>query len=310
VDEEPVLFEQWQRAVALDHAMSGLAGQTPPSPEETLNRLINQRLVLRAAENAGLPKASNAQAEAWLQGFLMSLNQDEAALEQSLVRVGLTRADLVGDLVPHLLDVQRALETLPPDGDREAWVAGLAGEAKVVLLESVPVAELVEPLSPTADENLLASPPPGQARPGARVGEPAPDFNLKTTDGATVQLSDLRGQPVVLNFWAPWCAPCREELPILESIEGDDLVVLGLAVRESRDQVVAFAADLGLELTLLLDLEGQASDDYQVRGLPTTIFVDREGVTVARHVGPLDQQTLDEFLTLLRSKSPPTTPTP
>lgn len=314
VDDEPIYADEWERAVALDRAMSGFVGQLEPSPEETLNRLINQRLVLRAAEKAGLPKANEAQAEAWLTNFLASLNLEEEALERSLTAVGLTRSDLVEDLVPRLLEVQQALETLP-DGAAEAWVADLRRQARVVVLESVAPPEPLDLPASTVGPASATSPSPDQPTPttirltaGPRVGELAPDISLTATDGTTVRLSDLRGQPVVLNFWAPWCPPCREELPMLETVSTDDLVVLGIAVREPPDKVIAFATDLGLELTLLLDEKGQTSDVYQVRGLPTSLFVNGEGMIIARHVGPLDQETLDSYLALLLATAPAPNP--
>jgi thiol-disulfide isomerase/thioredoxin len=317
VDDEPIHLDEWQRTVALDRAMSELVGQLPPDPEETLDRLINQRLISHAAEQAGLLTADEADAEAWLVSFLEQAKLEETALEKSLNVVGLTRADLVGELVPRLMDVERALEALPPDGDSEAWVADLRGQARVVMFESVSTFEVAGLPAPTAAAML--TPPLSPDQPvtslnslpnGSSVGELAPNFTLTSTDGSMVALLDYRGQPVVLNFWAPWCAPCREALPMLDATGNDDLVVLGIAVRESPDQVSAFAAELGLALPLLIDQNGQVSDAYRVRGLPTTIFADRGGIIVARHVGPLDQETLADYLTLLLDLSPSPTRVP
>jgi cytochrome c biogenesis protein CcmG/thiol:disulfide interchange protein DsbE len=312
VDDEPVYTEEWRRAVALDQVMSGLVGQTPPSTEETLSRLINERLVLRAADRAGLPKADQAQAETWLAGFLANLNLDDAALEASLGRVDLTRADLVGEILPRLLRVQLAIETLAPDGDEEAWVADLRRDVKVVLLESVSAA--VPPTLPTPTPATQSSDPPtsvpAQISAGPQAGDRAPDFSLGTIDGATVHLADLDDQPVILNFWATWCPPCREELPMLEAIGDDEVIVLAIAAREQPEKVAAFAADVELDLPMLLDQEGQVSEVYQVRGLPTSLFVDRHGVVAARHIGPLDQAALDGYLDLLMAAAPSPTPEP
>ncbi len=317
VDDEPIHLDEWRRTVALDRAMSELVGQLPPDPEETLDRLINQRLILRAAEQAGLPTADEADAEAWVVSFLEKAKLEETALEKSLNAVGLTRDDLVGGLVPRLMDVERALEALPPDGDSAAWVADLRGQARVVVFESVSafeVAGLPVPTAATASTPSLSPDQPvtfpSSLSNGPSVGELAPDFTLTSTDGSMVALLDFRGQPVVLNFWAPWCTPCREVLPMLDAAGNDDLVVLGIAVRESPDQLSAFAAELGLALPLLIDQNGQVSDAYRVRGLPTTLFADREGIIVARHVGPLDQETLSNYLPLLLDLSPSPTRTP
>lgn len=95
---------------------------------------------------------------------------------------------------------------------------------------------------------------------------------------------------------------------MLQTAAKNGLAILGIAVREPREAVVAFATDLELELPLLLDEDGESRDAYQVRGLPTTLFVDDKGVIFARHVGPLDQETLDSYLSSLTSA--PSTPTP
>lgn len=314
IDDEPLLLDDWWRAVALDQAMSGLTDQEIPSPEETLDRLINERLVLRAAQKAGIPPADRAQAEAWLVSFLQLWGLDEEALEEALARVGLTRADLLGEFVPRLLRVQTALESIPTDGDSEAWVADLQRQAKVELLEnlalnlppeSTAVAALSSTRSPAQPTSFTTE---GGTAP--RVGGRAPDFRLESFDGATVRLADLRGRSVLLNFWATWCAPCRTELSTLQALQDDDLVILGIAVRESWDAVDAVSRDLGLEIPLLLDEKGETTDLYQVRGLPTSLFVDREGMILGRHVGPLDQQTLDNFLNALLTSPPSATDVP
>jgi hypothetical protein len=97
---------------------------------------------------------------------------------------------------------------------------------------------------------------------------------------------------------------------MLEATQDSRLVVLAIAVREPLDAVTEFAADLELQLPLLLDPNGQASDAYTVRGLPTSLFVDHEGVIAARHIGPLDPASLDSHLNALLATLPITAPTP
>lgn len=297
VDGEPISLDEWRQAVALDRVMSALVGQSPPSPEGTLDRLINQRLVLRAAVAADSPQVDQAQAAAWLTSFLTTWNLDEAALDQALARAGLTHADLIEEIVPRLLRVEQALNELAPDGNAEAWVADLRDQAQVTVLEDLSVPP--PPATPPSQPTLQPSPAAVSLPTGPRAGEAAPDFSLPATDGATVRLSDLRGRPVLLNFWATWCAPCRHELPLLQAAQqpqGEGLVVLGINVRESPDKVSAFASELDLELPLLLDRDGRVGDAYRVYGLPTSLLVDRDGLIAARHVGPLDAATLDGYL--------------
>jgi peroxiredoxin len=312
VDDEPIILGDWQRAVARDHAMSALVGQTAPSPEETLTQLINERLVLRAANVAGIPNSDQAQAEEWLRSFLAHWELEDSALEEALGGVGLTRADLVTEILPQLLQVQRALEELSPTDNTEAWLADLRRQAKIEIL--VNLSAYAAPNLPLSATSLTSTTPEPPLRPtptavltfkGPQVGEAAPDFSLKrinktdATDVSIVRLSDLRGQAVILNFWASWCTPCRQELSLLQNLQNDDLTVLAIAVRESPEKVITFATDLSLELPLLLDPNGLTSDAYKVRGLPTSLFVDHTGIIVARHVGPLDQETLENHLALL-----------
>ncbi len=128
---------------------------------------------------------------------------------------------------------------------------------------------------------------------GAHIGQRAPDFTLVRADtGETVSLSDLRGQTVVLNFWATWCPPCRAEMPELEAAyleQGypDDLVVLGVNQEETVEQVMRFMDDFSLTFPVVLDTDAAVRKRYAVPGLPATFFIDREGVIRARTYGPV-----------------------
>lgn len=122
------------------------------------------------------------------------------------------------------------------------------------------------------------------AIPAPQKGFLAPDFALATADGKMVRLSELRGRPVVLNVWASWCPPCREEMPALERVhqayQGQGVVILGLnsTFQDSREEALAFAAGQGLSFPIVFDEQGQATRLYQVRALPTTFFIDAQGI--------------------------------
>ena len=100
-------------------------------------------------------------------------------------------------------------------------------------------------------------------------------------DGETVSLSDYRGQPVVLNFWATWCTPCREEMPLLQETykahQDAGLVVLGVNVRETPEAVAGFLKEVGVDFPFLLDTDSAVVNRYLVNSLPMTFFIDREG---------------------------------
>ncbi len=143
------------------------------------------------------------------------------------------------------------------------------------------------------------SQPAGALPPAPAVGHPAPDFTVKDTTGKTFKLSALRGQPVVLNFWATWCPPCKAELPELqagsERLAGQ-VAVVGLNQGETRDEVSAFAQQMGLTFPIPLDERMDVSRTYGVRSLPTTFFIDRTGVIRAMQIGALTEATLAQHL--------------
>jgi peroxiredoxin len=134
-------------------------------------------------------------------------------------------------------------------------------------------------------------------------GRPAPDFALPDLDGNTVRLSDFSGRPVVLNFWATWCAPCRLEMPELAQAAADyadrDLVVLAINQDETAEQVGDFLSEVGLSLTALLDAGGEVGAAYGAFFLPTTFIVGPDGIVGAVHRGILSRAELDDYLAAL-----------
>jgi cytochrome c biogenesis protein CcmG/thiol:disulfide interchange protein DsbE len=118
----------------------------------------------------------------------------------------------------------------------------------------------------------------------AEVGAPAPNFELETLDGRTVQLADYRGRPVLVNFWASWCTPCRDEFPFLKKLVArhDDLVVLGVTEDTITSEAETFARRKHATWPLLSDARGQVAREYGVKPIPQTMFVDRDGTMTVR----------------------------
>lgn len=125
----------------------------------------------------------------------------------------------------------------------------------------------------------------------------APDFALDALDGSVVKLSDLRGQPVFLNFWATWCTPCKVEMPEIEQIhqiyQDRGLIVLGIDAQEPATKVKDFAAQSPYTWRFVLDLTGETMRRYRVTGLPTSFFIDRNGVIRGIVVGAATRSAMD-----------------
>lgn len=122
------------------------------------------------------------------------------------------------------------------------------------------------------------------------VGALAPDFLLERLDSGEIRLSEFRGRPVVLNFWATWCYPCRKEMPQLikayDSLKDQGLVVIGLNLQEGKSIVKPFADEFGIKFPIAIDRDGEVGDRYRLLGLPTTFFIDRNGVVRSVFTGP------------------------
>jgi peroxiredoxin len=137
---------------------------------------------------------------------------------------------------------------------------------------------------------------------GARptVGHPAPNFVMELEDGSTAYLRDLAGRPILINFWATWCPPCRQEMPDLveayETHKDEGLIVLEVNSAETEAQVADFVEQFGVTAPVVLDTRNEVMSAYRSNGLPATFFIDREGVIQAHWPGFLDEATLEELL--------------
>lgn len=132
------------------------------------------------------------------------------------------------------------------------------------------------------------------------AGNPAPAFTLTTLEGNELQLADLHGQAVVLNFWASWCGPCRAEMPELEQAfqeyREQGLIVLGVNQGEDPATVRGFLQQLGLSFPVVLDQQLQVSQLYHVNSLPSTFFIDRNGIIRDQVIGQMNTALLSERL--------------
>ena len=146
------------------------------------------------------------------------------------------------------------------------------------------------------------------APPAPRAGFRAPDFTLATLDGQSVTLSELQGRPVLINFWATWCPPCRAELPAIQAAydqyADQGLVVLGVDMAEPPDVVAAFVQQFGLRFPIPLDRDGEVATRYKVRAIPTSFFVDRQGIVRSVFIGPMNGPLIEDRLSQILTEVP------
>jgi cytochrome c biogenesis protein CcmG/thiol:disulfide interchange protein DsbE len=136
------------------------------------------------------------------------------------------------------------------------------------------------------------------------VGQPMPDAALPALDGSGEgKIADYRGQWVLVNYWASWCAPCRDESPALERYyrvhRSDDFTILGVDTQDNSDDGLAFARENDLTYPLLHDGSGDEHDNLGMTGVPESVLVDPQGDVAVYQPGPFTQRTLDDRVTPL-----------
>ena len=178
----------------------------------------------------------------------------------------------------------QTVSPLPPAGQHPrrrlivtAW--SMAGVAAVVALLTVNVARPTGPVDTPI------------------VGRPAPAFDLETLDGRRLTLAELRGSPIVLNFWASWCIPCREEAPLLTAADEQygptGLRVVGVVYQDSSENARQFMDRYAQSYPGVLDPEGRTAIDYGVFGIPETFFIDAAGIVRSRQLGAVTAEDLE-----------------
>jgi thiol-disulfide isomerase/thioredoxin len=140
------------------------------------------------------------------------------------------------------------------------------------------------------------------------VGHLAPDFTLTTPDGdsftliSTIDRSSTAGKPVVLNFWATWCGPCRIEMPHMQATSekyAGQVAIIGVNQMEPADRITDFAAEFGLTYPLLVDEQNVVNNLYGITSLPTTIFIDANGTVRELIIGTISQGVLEDRINKL-----------
>lgn len=140
-------------------------------------------------------------------------------------------------------------------------------------------------------------------KPGVQVGQQAKDFSLRTLSGQEVALSDYNGKGIVLHFFATWCTPCQEEMPLIVRMEerlkkaNRELVVVNLTSQEqSKQEVKPFLDYFRASFDPLMDEKGEVMELYEIIGIPTTLVIDEDGIIVERINGMLSQEMIDAVI--------------
>ncbi len=153
-------------------------------------------------------------------------------------------------------------------------------------------------VSPSGERYGPVDMPAGLRLPDVKVAPEeeamAPDFLLEDLDGGEIRLSDLRGKPLIINFWATWCAPCRKEMPQFVEAYGkyrdQGLEIVAVNLQEGKSIASKFADDYGMDFTVAIDRDGEVGDQYHLLGLPTTYFVGRDGIIRSVFTGPFEAE--------------------
>jgi len=131
-----------------------------------------------------------------------------------------------------------------------------------------------------------------------QIDKPAPDFQFQSPDGQHTSLSDLQGKPVLINFWATWCSPCIHEMPYLQQVyeEWSDkgLIVLAINIGESSAKVEAFMQSHDLSLPVLLDTNQDTAQAYNIQYIPSTFFIDKDGIIQEKTIGAFPSKIVIE----------------
>ena len=254
-------------------------------PNGLLQRLIPTLVLDAQAQQAGFT-ATEQEIATELKDYASGRNFQLADLDTKLQQHGYELADS-REIMARAVRVEKYLDSVFSDPkmqgqDFSTWLTEQQTRANIEIL-----------YEPPTERPLLYN--------------PAPSFVLTNLQGQPVSLAQHRGKPVILNFWATWCVPCRTEMPLLQTTleqhRDDGLVVLAINFEEYAGLVEPFVSELDLGLEILYDNEATVSKAYQVTGLPTTFFINRQGIIQHIQIGQLDEDLLDRHLSSIL-KSP------
>ena len=254
-----------------------------PNATSVLEDMIVEQMIAQDARKAGLAVTS-AEVDADITEIASGSGQEMAEVEDLLGRYSLKMADLR----------EYSASTLLRKRIQQSVTEGAADQADA----QNRLNRWFQSLSDTAKIERFKAPGSG---PAPRVGAEAPDFSLKDLSGKEIKLSGLRGKPVMINFWATWCPPCREEIPVIaqtyrETQGGSSYEVLGVATQSDASTIRAFGEEFGMGFPLLPDVGSGVVSTYHVLPIPTTFFVDKDGIIRFIQTGPVTRALMEKWL--------------
>jgi len=263
---------------------TGTSNSTLPSRAQVLSDLIDRKMRVQDAKKAGV-QVSATELDSAIKDILDRTGLTQAQLDDSLAKHNLTIDDMrsvAGDtLLINKYIANYVIRGATSDEDaqnkKNDWLTSLAQTSKVDRLKST------------------------GSGPEPRVGAEAPDFTLTDLSGKEVNLKSLRGQPVMINFWATWCPPCRSEIPTIaqtysKTHKPGSYEILGVATQSDAPTVQAFAKEFGMNFPVLPDNDNRVSDLYHILPIPTSFLIDKDGIIRDMQVGPVDAAKLQKWL--------------
>jgi thiol-disulfide isomerase/thioredoxin len=295
VNGEKVTREQLLQVVNINRAMYPLAQGRPLNMDtaalhqfetDLLDQMIENTLILQEAKKANVT-VSDQDVDAEVNGLLTNYKISEQQLDAQLASVGLRRSDLRewlrGALMANRLITQKASQ---PTSDGQPFN----------------IQNWLNDMQTNSDIQIFV----GEAATSgaaARTGATAPDFTLEDLDGKEWTLSQLKGRPVMINFWATWCAPCRVEMPLLEKAyqkyKDQGFVILAVNIKGDLGEAAVrqYVQNMGLTFPIVMDTTGQVENTYRVRAYPTSAFIDQDGVVVDLKRGAITSEaTMEQYL--------------
>ena len=289
VNGQSISQSELDRRVGFERVWNQWVGNTIPTsgPEaatfktQVLDMMVENVLVMQEAKKVGVT-ATTSDVSSSVTTLASQLGMTEAQMTADLTKAGLSRQTLENILREDAI-VNRYFTTIVAatgtDEEKQTAISNWYNDEK-------------------AKANIVKNISSG----GAKVGQAAPDFTLNGLDGKPVKLSDYKGQAVLINFWATWCNPCRQEMPDLEALwktykdRGVVVLAVNLTDQDTVSDVTQYIKDLALTFPVVLDETGSVSSLYRVGPIPSSYFVDRQGVLSAVQVGSMSRATMDQRL--------------